>query len=639
MRHFTRLLVGDKTIATTPRYFGVNVEIQDHHDQTNLWDWVADLGINCLREFHPEVTLRDQAPAPETWQAINSPQAFDNWRQSIRAGQANPPIQWQAYRFDKSVPWLGVPDEIVRHVTQIDVLPLISLGYRTKHYHRPLVSPVEYVGPVEDSQLDWAAAASAYDYYFAVMHRYASKFGCTHFMMCNEPENRWDWFHLPESIQQLGKQKFWAATSWDDDNPDKPGALYFGVLATQLGVLSRIARAAAEDVQQLVGDKLAEPIQLSGPTTVVWEKLWEFAAAHLDTLDLHHYHTNPSTFAGIMETARQVAGKSQRKLAVSEFNRYSGGTRINDWLFDIDNSLEAASLIMQMMGEGRPAGPAMEFLMFYLLSFPSTHRNYKHLLYGDMNVVDWSGRDTPLWDRDEENYPTFEQLQIRHATPAYFMLRMLARAACGRPTPGPFPVLPVGISNPTSSGPADISDQLVVQAVRQPGCLVVTILNAATQKQPCVVLDLPHEGSEWASAIIRETSRQRQDQVVEVRPMDRGHAQTLSIALPGQSLTQIILTPVDLSKATELRISEQSNTPGELKGLEVLQTTRLRAEVLIDSDWIDITNLAATFTSSQPEVVRVGSTGLVQRLMQSEQNVEVTVRLPGTELSQKVAVQ
>lgn len=253
-----------------------------------------------------------------------------------------------------------------------------------------------------------------------------------------------------------------------------------------------------------------------------------------------------------------------------------------------------------------------------------------------MNVVDWSGRDTPLWDRGEEKYPTFEQLQIRHATPAYFMLRMLARAACGRSTPGPYPVLPVGISNPTSSGPADISDQLVVQAVRQPGCLVVTILNAATEKQPRVVLDLPGEGNAWASAIIRETSRQRQDEVVEVRPMDKGNAQTLSIALPGRSLTQIILTPMDFSKATALRIHEQSTTPGTMKNLELLRTTRLRAEVLIDSDWIDITNLAATFTSSQPEVVRVGSTGLVQRLMQGKQQVKVMVALPGTELSETI---
>ena len=33
----------------------------------------------------------------------------------------------------------------------------------------------------------------------------------------------------------------------------------------------------------------------------------------------------------------------------------------------------------------------MEYLAFYLFHFPSTHRNYKHLVYGDMNFFDWTG--------------------------------------------------------------------------------------------------------------------------------------------------------------------------------------------------------------------------------------------------------
>ncbi len=55
----------------------------------------------------------------------------------------------------------------------------------------------------------------------------------------------------------------------------------------------------------------------------------------------------------------------------------------------------------------------------YLFHFPATHRNYKALVYGDMNLVDWSGRDDRLWGRGDEWHPTLEEMQLRHATPAY----------------------------------------------------------------------------------------------------------------------------------------------------------------------------------------------------------------------------
>ena len=37
----------------------------------------------------------------------------------------------------------------------------------------------------------------------------------------------------------------------------------------------------------------------------------------------------------------------------------------------------------------------------YEFQFPATHRKFKSLVYGDMNLVDWTGQDNPLNERSQ----------------------------------------------------------------------------------------------------------------------------------------------------------------------------------------------------------------------------------------------
>ena len=77
MRHFSRLRIRPDEVARTPRRLGVNAELQDHHDETNLWDWIADSGAGAVREFHPEVSLRRAPAEPGTWGPISGRADFD----------------------------------------------------------------------------------------------------------------------------------------------------------------------------------------------------------------------------------------------------------------------------------------------------------------------------------------------------------------------------------------------------------------------------------------------------------------------------------------------------------------------------------------------------------------------------------
>ena len=451
MKHHTLISAYPQAIAKTPRQFGVNVEVQDYHDTTNLWDWIADSGVSIVRDFHPEVNLRRAQLPAGTWGTIASQQDFEDWRQRVVANPDEGPIAWSAYRFNETVKWLGNPDGIAGSLQKIEVECLYSLGYASGFFERPLLKQIDFVGHPTDEDIDWEAAASAYDYYFAYIYHFTQQFGARQFLMINEPENRHGWWHLPEDI----KNKSWGEVYWEDPN----GALsqrMGAILGAQYAVCTRIARMALNDVRKLLN---ASEMFLYGPTTVFWDPLWKLAEPWLDGLDVHHYHHKPETYSQLWPT---VVGHSKGKPGlITEFNRYSGGMTLDKGPFLPQTAVETANILMEIAGLSQTNDPDLAIACFYLLHFPSTHRNHKHLLYGDMNVIDWTG-DGPLWDKGDEWYPSADELQIRHMTPSYHAFRMIARAVCGDST---WPILRYGLDNPSSSGPADIHDQLKIVIV------------------------------------------------------------------------------------------------------------------------------------------------------------------------------
>ncbi len=639
MKHCTHLVIRPATIARTPRLLGVNVEIQDHHDQTNLWDWLADSGATALREFHPEQTLRDPALKPDAWSEINKKADFDAWRQRVLADPAGPAIRWEHYVFDRRVPWIGVPDRIIEKVNALGIAPLYSLGYAPGLFGKPLIRDIHCEHVPTDDDIDWEAAASAYDYYFAVIHHYATRYAGQWFMMVNEPENRAGWFHLPDDLKDLNwPQLFWEA---DQATIDRYGR----IIGAQYAALARLARMAIEDVRTLLGTAPnATHLRLTGPTTVFWQPLWRFAGQYLDALDFHHYHPSANTFPNLFAAAAEEASRFDKHLAISEFNQYSGGIPIDRNLFSLPNALQTADLVLTVLAMARPHDPPIDFATLYLFSFPSTHRNFKHLVYGDMNLVDWQGLDTPLWSRgkagrafgEEDWYPTFEEQQLRFATPAYHLFRMIARScrnAAGQPHA--FDVLDVGIVNPTTSGPQDVPDQLQVTAVDQRDRLIVNILNRTdTPARNCQV-DLARLGRAYTFAIVRCTDRTRHDTAITQHTLAEDPA---TFNVPKRSLVQIIFTNEPLDQITSLSLKEQSITPGSMAGLDRWQTTRLRAIAQTPAGPLDITETNVIWTSYHPDIIRADQGGLIQRLRGSRSEVTITANTADDRISAQVVI-
>ncbi len=607
MKETSTLCVYPRVIARTPRHLGVNVETQDHADSTNLWDWLANSGVSVVREFHPEATMRVAPACAEDW-AINGVEEFHSWRQGLLQDPATA-VRWGDYRFTQSIPWMGVPDEIAGKVNALKLTPLYSLGYATRQFPRPLVRDVRFTGIPDDSQIDWAAAAVAYEYYFALIYHYASEFGGRYFMMINEPENQWGWFHLPEELEV--EDSYWLRFFQNDGEDAELGRLYGEVLSTQYAVMARLARLAMEDVRVLLGEAPnAAELFLSGPTTVFWEPFWRKAGQYLDANDYHFYHKDSHTYAHTYPVVEAQAAAQGKGTAITEFNRFPGGIPLANNLFTQENSLAVADMLLTVLGLPAPDGPLCEYATLYLLHFPSTHRNYKHLLYGDMNVVDWAGRDMPLRKRGDEWYPTFAELQIRHATPAYHMFRMLNRCVAGAPRA----VLQVGLYNPTSSGSADFYGDLRIFVVDKGDEVVVTLLNPLTTTARNLIVDLSALGRDFCWAVQRETSSEGDVAVHEWAVT--GACVTTDIA--AQSLTQIIFSSTAYQNATALLLAEDSITPGSVAtGLSLHQTTRLRAWATVDGVVFDVSERNIRWSSSAPEIVSVGQGGLVQRLRDS----------------------
>jgi len=602
-------LLDPRPAGKTPKYLGVCLEVAEHADRCNLWDWLADSGAKMARVIHPDRDLRAPEAKGELHKDIVSQQDFETFRARLLADpEKNMP--WQNFLFDQNSPWLGVPDDEIRKATECGVAPIVSMAYTPQYYPRPLLKSYGDFLQAPDAAVNWDAAAAAYEYYLAHIYRYASRNGVTHFMLFNEP----------------------------DDRNKK--------LVQQTGVLARLARLALEDVRAKLADKrVAASLRLSAPAChFAWEGYWPYVEPYCDFLDFHFYDPDPEMFKRQQARMAIRARPSGKKTAFTEFNRIGGSLQPDQALFSVKPSLQFAALVMSILSASQPQDAGCEMALAYEFQFPATHRNFKSLVYGDMNLVDWTGQDNALNRKPDECHPSFEQLQLRMATPAYHVFRMLARCTPGAGGRDSFEVLALGESAKGFGAVHDSSikhnvykmlspekyymlngsgSDLRMLAVRTPDRLLITVLNAGPTAAKRVAFNLELLPEKYATAVIRETSLLLRDQAIRQAPVS---GPEIVVDLPAEALTQIICTKEDLAQVQELKLEEKTFTPGTAQKLGLLETTRLRAHGKLGDRWLDLTDLNVVWTSSAPDLVPVYQGGLVQRLRQTTNEVTLTAK-------------
>lgn len=608
-------MVFSEAVARTPRHWGLNIEMQDYHDEVNLWDWLADSGATIVRELHPPSCLRKDTIAADAWDHIASRGDLEAFRTKVKADPEGSLIQWDAYMFGESVPWIGVPDGIMRKVSEIGVLPLVSMDYPTTAFARPLVKDLELDGIPEDDGIDWSAAASAYDYHFAFMYHFAREFGSRYFLMHNEPECSLDKFHLPKDLTEGEDHPFLTLEGRKRS---------MACLSTQWGVIAMLARMALDDVREIVGEEEG-PYFLAGPVNGAWEQFWEKGGQYMDSLDYHHYHPNPVAFKTVHDRVAARAAEKGKRISCSEYNVKPGLVPFTEILFDHTAAIVQARFLMEAMRLSSADEPVYDFLTLYEFSFPTPERNHKALLYGDMNCLDWSTFGRQMQHRPEEWYPTFEEQQMRHATPAYHVFRMLSRCVPGSDgNPDGHAILRSGSECLIDDAHGGAESQLVLTAIDAGDKVLINVLNPGNCPLT-VPINLGSLGNRFRFAVVRMLAKLQYDEAID--QVELGSTGSLEVDVPSMGLAQVILTPLDLDKATSVRVEETTTTPGTADSLSFLQTTRLRAIATIDGTDVDVTCLNTVWTSSDPWLVPVYQGGLVQRTRHSERDTTITARL------------
>jgi hypothetical protein len=613
----------------TPRRIGFNVEVQTDADRLNLWDWLADSGATIVREFHPEVNMRRTPVKPGKWGRIRNRADFDAFRaRCVR----NPlrTVDFANYRFSEEMPYLGTPDKIIGHLRDAGMAAMIPMGYVPTMFPRPLVRNPDNIEPADDGRIDWEAAASAYEYYFAMAHHFASGFGCRFFMLVNEPEYRFGGFYLPKDVRALGNSlfdevfiKLRDVALWNR---------YFKALAVQVSVMARIARQALDDVRSALPVRhAAGRLLLSGPVSGNLDVYWPGVRPYVDFCDYHQYSPHPEAYRERFRRAAELVRGTGKDVVISEFNRQAGEMPVSGMYFTIAESIGFARIMMEIMQMGEPGGPVVEAATMYHFHFPATHRNYKSLVFGDMNRVDWTGVDAR--PSGAEMHPTVEELQIRAATPAYHMFRMLARAAgCSRGSSTPHPVLRTSMMIRDTALVPDLADAIRVLAVEAGDRLVVTLLNSHPAGGDTVTLDISGLRRRYGWAVVRETRLEHWDKAVAEAPTREGKMQ---LALPPRSMVQVVFSNIDPAEVRSARIVEDPRTLGRCASLGLLQTTRLRLTAEVKGRRIDLTGHNVVWESEDDQFVRVGQGGLVQRVRSTARTIRISARLvDGTRLAE-----
>jgi hypothetical protein len=217
-------------------------------------------------------------------------------------------------------------------------------------------------------------------------------------------------------------------------------------------------------------------------------------------------------------------------------------------------------------------------------------------------------------------------MQLRHATPAYAMFRMLSRCCgvrAGSMNNLPIRAMTAPVVWQDDHGPYAGLDWLAVDSGDR---LIVTLINAKDQVAPAIRLFTPFDDERFVGGVVRQTTQSDRDRLVSQFHCNDG---PVVMDVPGRSMVQVIYCKQDLSLARDLRLVEHTCTPGGIEhGLGLYQTTRLRAWADIQGEQIDLSELSVNWTSSEPDVLSVNGAGLVQYQRQLPGPQTITAALP-----------
>ena len=622
------LLVGPEPVAKTPRHLGFNAELLNFFNESNLADWMADSNGTICRIFVSKGYTKGE------FDSIRTEEDFNRYRAAVRENP-DQKINWIANQPAAKDRKPDRTEDMCRLMLKANIEPLIDISVGGKsNYKEPIL--IDLRKTAEDpGNINWAAAAAAYESHFASFHR-LGKIGVRYFMMANEPEYGWSSFYYPADVDP-------EKLSWAEKGD------YIG---RQLGAVAKMGRLALDDVQALLKSQDdARKFVFSGPGAhTSWEYFWKYVSPYVDCLDSHCYEANGKVFSAVQD--RMAMRSGTKSLAFSEFNLVSGPMTPYNSMFTDASAFALGGVLQSLLQASSMNEPDLEFATLYLFNYPATHRMFKSLVYGDMDAIDATG-----FIQQSPPDLTLESMQTRTATLSYFVFKMLARCVPGKDSPlASYEVLPLGMSTLGLAQTVDkrnsrsiylklerdryyanggSGNEYETTAVRTPDRLYVNIVNPGPGTNKDLEIDLELQPKAYRFAVVRETSENRRDEVVAVIPVKD---KKIKVEIPGNSLTQVILVDLELDKIRNLTLEEKTFTPGTLAEMSKLQTTRLKAYGEIGGKKVDLSELNIEWKSSVPVLLRVYSGGLVQKYYETPKEAFVTASAFGTEVSAEAKV-
>ena len=618
------LLLGPDPIAKTPHHLGFNAELLNYINESNLVDWMADSNGTICRLSVAKGFTKGK------FDQIKTEQDFNRYRAAVR-GNPEKNIQWTASQPPAD---RGKPDrteETCRLLLKAGIEPLINIQIGAKsNYDQSILIDVRKTAE-SPQNLNWAAAAAAYESHFAAFYR-IGKMGVRYFMMANEPEYGWSGFYYPADVVP-------EKLPWNERGE------YVG---RQLGAIAKMGRYALEDVQELLKSQ-SDPRKFvfSGPGAhTSWETFWKYVQPYVDCLDSHCYEPSGEIFARVQDRMAMRSGTG-KSLAFSEFNLISGPMTPSNSMFTNASAMLLGGVLQSVLQASSMNEPNLEFAALYFFNYPATHRMFKSLVYGEMDAMDAAGliQQSPV-------SPTLEMMQIRTATLSYFVFKMLARCVPESRSPlTSYEVLPLGMSTLGFAQAVDPKEarsiylklehdkyyadggsgnEYEMSAIRTPDRLYVNIVNPGPGTNKDIEIDLELQPKDYRFAVVRETSEYKRDEVVAVMPVKE---KKVKVEVPGNSLTQVILVNLALDKIQTLTLEEKTLTPGTLAQMSKFQTTRLKAFGEIEGKKVDLSELNVEWKSSVPPLVRVYSGGLVQKYYETPKDVVITASVFNSKVS------
>jgi hypothetical protein len=622
------LLVGPDPVAKTPRHLGYNAELLSFFNDSNMADWMVDSNGTMCRIFVSKGFTKGE------FDSIKTEEDFNRYRASMRANP-DQAINWVA---NQPVVKGKKPDrteDMCRLMLETKIEPLVDVAVGGKsNYKEPIL--VDLKKTVEAPQnINWAAAAAAYESHFAVFYR-LGKIGVRYYMMTNEPEYGWKSFYYPADVDP--EKLAWNARGE-----------YVG---RQLGAIAKFGRYALEDVQTLIKPRDdGQKFVFAGPGAhTSWETFWKYVSPYVDILDSHCYEADGGIFSAVQD--RMAMRSGTKSLSLSEFNLVSGPMVPFNSMFTNESALALGDVLQSILKSTALNEPHMEFATLYLFNYPATHRMFKSLVYGEYDAIDAAGfiQQSPVG-------ATLETMQIRTATLSYFVYKMMARCFPGtQSTLTSYEVLPLGISTLGFAQAVDTrnsrsiylklendkyyanggsGNEYEMSAIRTPDRLYINIINPGPGTNKDVEIDLELQPKAYKFAVVRETSEIKRDEVVAVIPVKD---KKFKVEIPGNSLMQVILVDLDLDKIQNLTLEEKTFTPGTLAQMSRFETTRLKAYGEIDGKKVDLSELNIEWKSSVPVLVRAYSGGLVQKYYETSKDVVVTASVFNSKVSAEAKV-